>query len=94
MKTIHLHLESIKTKEELHNIFKQELGLAGHYGENLDALYDCLMELYAPVKIVIFSKFPAELPLGNYARQLVTMLQEAADENMAIRLSLLEQEGK
>lgn len=90
MKTINLHLESMETKEELHAFIRRELEAEKYYGDNLDALYDILVSVPRPVKIVVFSKFTANMPLGDYAGKIVTVLQDAADENMALRLSLLE----
>ena len=34
----------IKTKEDLHRIFRETLRFPEWYGNNLDALYDCLSE--------------------------------------------------
>ncbi len=39
-------------KNMLHQILKQELKLPAHYGENLDALWDCLTaDVQLPVAI-------------------------------------------
>ena len=42
MNKIILDGKDFKTKEELHKVLKEELELPEYYGENLDALWDCL----------------------------------------------------
>lgn len=43
----------ISTAKELHSALAKELNLPDWYGHNLDALYDCLTELEAPVHLIL-----------------------------------------
>lgn len=40
-----IHFPKVKSLTHLHGILKESLDLPYYYGENLDALYDCLREL-------------------------------------------------
>ena len=47
-----LDAECMQTEEEAHKYLRKQLHLPEYYGENLDALYDCLTEM-EDVEIVI-----------------------------------------
>ena len=40
--TVTIDCKEIQTKEDFHRIFSKSLYLPGFYGNNLDALHDCL----------------------------------------------------
>ena len=44
MKTVTLALARMQSIRQLHKYLRAELELPDYYGENLDALYDCLPE--------------------------------------------------
>ena len=48
-----IDLSAITTAQELHRLLARELPLPEWYGHNLDALYDCLTELEAPVRLIV-----------------------------------------
>ena len=53
MHQIKLDCTSIHTKEELHKALSGALAFPQWYGNNLDALYDCLTDLEAPVHLIL-----------------------------------------
>lgn len=65
-------------KKFLHKILKQELKLPAYYGENLDALWDCLttdIELPLTIEWVDFQK--SKDILGDYAENTLEIFNEA-----------------
>ena len=42
---VRLDASCMERKEQSHKYLKEKLELPEHYGENLDALYDCLTEM-------------------------------------------------
>ncbi|MCI7107412.1 MAG: barstar family protein [Agathobacter sp.] len=77
MKVI-LDFEKINRKEKLHQYLKEQLALPDYYGNNLDALHDCLTEKREPVSISIFHFEVLKKSLGEYADVLLQVLQDTA----------------
>ncbi|HWQ97298.1 MAG TPA: barstar family protein [Clostridia bacterium] len=83
-----LNARRMTTREEAHAHLKERLKLPDWYGNNLDALYDCLSEIGEPTRIVLhFAAKLAMLPDG-YGEKLIRVLRQAAEENPNIKLSL------
>ena len=72
----------------LHNYLRSALALPVYYGANLDALYDCLTELDAATELVVPKAIADEAHLGWYGEQLLQVLQEAAEENEALTVTI------
>ena len=71
----------IDSPEHLHRILKQVLELPDDYGNNLDALWDCLtgwVPLPLTVRWLHFKE--SEQKLGNYGRQLLQLFRDAEKE--------------
>ncbi|EKQ54396.1 MULTISPECIES: barstar family protein [unclassified Clostridium] len=65
-------------KNILHQILKQELKLPAHYGENLDALWDCLTaDIQLPVIIEWVDFQKSKDLLGDYAENTLEIFNEA-----------------
>lgn len=77
-----LDFEGITSKEELHDYLKEQLNLPDYYGRNLDALYDCLMEM--PLCMISLYHLEALNCLGDYALSFAETLEEASTQNLRI----------
>ncbi|MBQ7416318.1 MAG: barstar family protein [Oscillospiraceae bacterium] len=48
-----IDFSTVESARDFHQVLAQTLGFPEWYGHNLDALYDCLTELEAPVRLVL-----------------------------------------
>ena len=87
MKHIVLTAETCPTKECLHRYIADQLGFPSWYGENLDALFDCLTDVNEDISIHVPNVDGLEAVLGPYARRLMRVLVEASSENPCIQLT-------
>ena len=76
----------IQTKEDLHRIFRESLSFPAWYGNNLDALYDCLTELSGKVRLLDWDS--AEARLGTYGEKAKKVIATAALHNSKLDLYL------
>ena len=88
MKKIVLELEKMRSLPMLHKYLHTALALPEYYGANLDALYDCLTEIAESTELVVPKKVADEAYLGWYGQQFLQMLEDAAAENEALRVTL------
>ena len=65
------------TREALHRQLKARLQLPDYYGENLDALWDCLHYLALPLTLQWLDFAVAKQYLNEYAEKTLQTLQEA-----------------
>lgn len=68
-------------KEETHQYLKEKLGFPEYYGRNLDALYDCLMDLHEAEVI-----FEHQENAGAYYKRVYQIFQEAEKQNPGLRV--------
>lgn len=80
MRSVYLYLGDISTPEELHQELKRALRLPNWYGENLDALYDCLTALGKPVCLEL-DGLEGLANLGKYSTAFMNTLLDAAEAN-------------
>ena len=68
----------VTDKNILHQILKQELNLPNHYGENLDALWDCLTtDIKLPLTIEWIGFQKSKELLGDYAENTLEIFNKA-----------------
>lgn len=88
MKKITLDIEKMRSLPMLHKYLHTALALPEYYGANLDALYDCLTEIAEPIELVVPKQVADEAYLGWYGQQFLQMLQDAAEANEALQVTL------
>ncbi len=90
MKTIYLSARSMTGAEAAHKYLKKKLRfLPDYYGMNLDALSECLREdLDTPTRIELPRAVTDEEHLGAYGQRMIDVFQDAAQENMNLKLVL------
>lgn len=74
----------IQTKEDLHRIFRETLSFPDYYGNNLDALHDCLTEVTGTVRLLDWDT--AEARLGSYGAKAKKVIAAAALQNTKLDL--------
>lgn len=89
MKTITLDLTQMKSIRQLHLYLRSVLDLPDYYGENLDALYDCLTEICEPVILKMPQAVAERTELGWYGERLLLVLKDAAEENPNLKVELI-----
>ena len=80
-----LDCSSFTDKASAHAYLKTQLGFPDYYGNNLDALYDCLMELSNCQ--IILQKPAALYQMGQYGIALLETLKDASRDNPKLELS-------
>ena len=90
METVLLDCVQMTDREAAHNYLAQALNFPQWYGRNLDALYDLLTGWLGPVRLELVNVQALEA-LGDYGRDLLNTLQEAASETPNLELVIQEE---
>ena len=72
---------SVDSREALHRALKDALSLPDWYGNNLDALFDCLTDLHEPTELTVLNARKLRESLGGYAQALLHVLRDSEREN-------------
>ena len=88
MRTITLNINRLHSVPALHKYLRSALALPVYYGANLDALYDCLTEIAEPTQIIVPADITDNEKLGWYGEQLLQVLQDAAEENENLQVTV------
>lgn len=84
MKKVILNCENLIERKQAHQYLAEMLEFPEYYGKNLDALFDCLMEL-GDCTVVLQGE--AELrQTDGYGVKILKVLEEAAQENPGLTL--------
>ena len=79
-------------KATTHAYLKRKLSLPEYYGNNLDALWDCLSTDTLEKKIIIVNKEMIIENLGLYGESLIELFIDVAEENNCIEVILENQQ--
>ena len=79
-----LNYENLLHRKQAHLYLAEMLSFPEYYGKNLDALYDCLTELYDCT--IVLEGEEALLQAGGYGVKVLRVLKEAALENPGLSL--------
>lgn len=79
----------IHDRKQFHDKVAMELGFPSWYGSNLDALYDCLMDIHEDTALVIRQGEKLRENLGTYGEKVFRVLRQAEQENrkLCIRIT-------
>ena len=89
MKTVTLDCRGFVPRSALHRAFAEALSFPDHYGNNLDALHDCLTSLPEETDLTLLNWPAAEAELGRYAAALKRVLEDSARENPLLHIHYL-----
>ena len=86
MKIIIIDCAQIPDKETFHALLEEKLEFPSWYGRNLDALHDCLTEVFSNTQLRFANWKRLEDTLGLYAKSIRRAVTHAAEENPCIEI--------
>ena len=86
MRQITIDCRGFVPRSDLHDAFARALSFPDWYGNNLDALYDCLTEISGKVRLLDWET--AENRLGSYGKKAKKAIAAAALHNTKLDLYL------
>lgn len=89
MKSVVLDAQSLESRETLHATLAQALELPAWYGNNLDALFDCLTTLSEETTLTIPDEATLSASLGPYGLRFLRVCRAAAEENERVRVEVV-----
>lgn len=85
---VHLSGKAMTDRAAAHDHLREMLQLPPYYGRNLDALYDLLLEIGTETQIILQDPAAAAAHLGKYGEALLSTMQEAAEENPNLTITI------
>ncbi len=90
--SIILDFSSCKYLGEIHKLLKDKFGLPDYYGENWDALYDCLDGRFCEkkeyfVKIIGYNALPDEL--RDNCKTMLEIFNEIETKNTNVKFNII-----
>ena len=79
---------AVEDCEDLHTRLARGLGFPDWYGGTLDALFDCLTDLEEETELRVAGREALEETLGDYARRFFRVLEDAAEEDPRLHVTL------
>ncbi len=88
MKRIILDGKKMLTRKQTHEYIKERMSFPDYYGNNLDALADCLSEISEITRITIKNYSDFENNLGVYSKGFIRVFEDAAEDNESIEFKV------
>lgn len=88
MMQITIDCGEITTAEQFHSALAQALGFPAHYGNNLDALFDCLTENRTDRELIFRNWHKLQYALKDYGEKILYVFKCACDENSHLTVTL------
>ncbi len=88
MVQIQLDCSGITTAAQLHSALAQSLDFPDYYGNNLDALFDCLTENRADRELVLSNWHTLQYALKDYSEKVLYVFKCACEENPHFTVTL------
>ena len=86
--TVILDGKAMFDRMSAHSHLADRLELPTYYGRNLDALYDVLTEIGEETELVLTDPAAVVEQMGKYGEALLATMQEAAEENPKLIVTL------
>ena len=86
MKQAVLDGRRIDSMEQVHAIMKSSLSFPDYYGNNLDALNDCLTDISEITNIIIVRKSKLLKNLGTKGEDLIDLLEHISQEHSNVHV--------
>ena len=83
-----LNGKAMTDRPTAHSHLAERLDLPTYYGRNLDALYDVLTDIGEDTQIILEDPAAVIENLGKYGEALLSTMQEAAEENPHLIITL------
>lgn len=85
---IRLEAGEFTDKKKAHGYLQRSLGFPAYYGNNLDALYDCLGDLDKAIVVELPQVIQDEAHLGEYGKTMLQVFRDAAAGNSLLELRI------
>lgn len=89
MVEINLNGKFMTDKEQTHRYLKQEFNFPAYYGNNLDALWDCLTDIMEETTIILKNEQSLKDNLGQYGEQIISIFQELEEEYLNFKFEII-----
>ena len=86
MKQIYIDVQNLDAPKQLHELLSRELSFPDWYRPNLDALHDCLTEVFDNTQLILRNWCFLEENLGAYAAAIRRAMTHAEKENPCIEI--------
>ena len=83
-----LNGKAMTDRPTAHSHLAEQLDLPTYYGRNLDALYDVLTDIGEDTQIILEDPAAVIENLGKYGEALLSTMQEAAESNPHLIITL------